>query len=383
VTAVQPQKKCDGEMALNDIFCQDRAIGSLQRAFAAGRMPHAYLFAGDDGVGKGATARAWAKMLLCENRRPVSSDPPFTDSCGECHACRTFEAGGHPDFRPIYKELVQFTKDGKNKKTPVDMPIDVIREFLIEKASNRPTMGEFVIYVVDEAEKVNASSQNALLKVLEEPPGYCVIILLCSRLDKMLPTILSRCRLVRFGEIAPARIVEVLTAEGFSQAEAIYWARFSQGSLGRALAWAKLEGVYAIKQELLQKLATLTLPDTVDMAEWMGKTAKSIAAAWMKQAENVSTTDITRRAQKGMIQMVIAALIDVMKLGIGETQNLVNQDQVRDIESICGRYDADNAARHIEHCYQIHRWVDSSVNEKLIFEQLLLNLCNSDILMDS
>jgi DNA polymerase-3 subunit delta' len=374
-------------MALNDIFCQDKAIGSLQRAFAAGRMAHAYLFAGDDGVGKGATARAWAKMLLCEDRQTLRTDPLFTDSCGVCHACRTFEGGGHPDFRPIYKELVQFTKDGKNKKTPVDMPIDVIREFLIEKVSNRPTMGEFVVYVVDEAEKVNTSSQNALLKVLEEPPGYCVIILLCSRLDKMLPTILSRCQLVRFGEIDPARIVERLTAEGFSQAEATYWARFSQGSLGRALAWAKLEiadgGAFAVKQELLQKLASLTLSDVIDTAEWMGKAAKTIANAWMKQAENVSTTDITRRAQKGMIQMVIAALSDVMKLGIGQSQGLVNEDQKRCLEAIAARYDAETASRGIELGYEIHRWVDSSVNEKLIFEQLLLNLSNSDILMGS
>lgn len=373
--------------ALNEIFCQDKAIGSLQRAYAAGRMAHAYLFAGDDGVGKAATARAWAKMLLCENRQTVRTDPPFTDSCGQCHSCRTFEAGGHPDFRPIYKELVQFTKDGKNKKTPVDMPIDVIREFLIEKASNRPTMGRFVIYVVDEAEKVNDSSQNALLKVLEEPPGYCVIILLCSRLDKMLPTILSRCQLVRFGEINSAKIVESLVNEGFSRVEATYWARFSQGSLGRALTWAKLEigegGAYAIKQELLEKLASLTLAEAVDMAEWMGKTAKTIANAWIKQADNVSTTDITRRAQKGMIQMVIAALSDVMKRAIGQTEELVNEDQKHCLDVVGRRYDAERASRHIELCYQIHRWVDSSVNEKLIFEQLLLNLSNSDILMGS
>ena len=371
-------------MSLADIFCQDKAIGTLQRAFAAGRMAHAYLFAGDDGVGKLTTARAWAKMLLCEDRQTASTDSAMIDSCGVCHSCKTFEAGGHPDFRPIYKELVQYTKSGKNKKTPVDMPIDVIREFLIEKASNRPTMGDFVIYVVDEAEKVNRNSQNAMLKVLEEPPGYCVIILLCSQLDKMLPTTLSRCQLVRFGPVEQAKIVEALIAKGFSKSEATYWARFSQGSLGRALSWATLEikdnSTYAIKQQLLEKLAVLELADAVDMAEWMGKTARTIASAWIKEADDVSKTDITRRVQKGLIQMVIAALNDTMKLHVGQADELVNEDQKLCIQSLSGRYDAETAARQIEMCYQIHRWVDSSVNEKLIFEQLLLNLSNSDIL---
>lgn len=371
-------------MALNDIFCQDKAIRSLQRAYAVGRMAHAYLFDGDDGVGKFTTAKAWAKMLLCENKQTIISDPAFLDSCGVCHSCQTFESGGHPDFRPIYKELVQYTKGGKNKKTPVDMPIDVIREFLIEKASNRPTMGQYVVYVVDEAEKVNASSQNALLKVLEEPPAYCVIILLCSRLDKMLPTTLSRCQLIRFGSVAEERIVERLTTEGVDASEAIYWSRFSQGSLGRSHVWSQLEtkdgSVYAIKQQLLEKLCTLQLGEAIDMAEWMGKSAKAIAAAWGKQAENVSTTDITRRSQKGLVQMVICALNDVMKQLIGKTDEQVNEDQKQCIQTLAGRYDVELAARHIELCYQIHRWIDASVNEKLIFEQLLLNLSNSDIL---
>jgi len=370
-------------MSLKEIFCQDKAIESLQRAYAAGRMAHAYLFAGDDGVGKFTLARAWAKMLLCEDKQSVSDDPAFTDSCGVCHSCRMFEAASHPDFRPIYKELVQYTKAGKNKKTPVDMPIDVIREFLIEKAANRPTHGQFVVYVIDEAEKVNIASQNALLKVLEEPPSYCVIILLCSQMDKMLPTTLSRCQLVRFGAIEESRIVDRLTEEGIDPAEAVYWARFSQGSLGRALAWAQLEidpSAYALKTELIEKIASFQLADAVDTAEWMGKTAKKIAAAWMSTLDNVSSTDITRRAQKGLIRMVACLYNDAMKAFAGSSAAWVNHQQDRCIRAVAEKNDAEAAARNVELCYRINRWVDSSVNEKLIFEQLLLNLSNSDIL---
>lgn len=371
-------------MSLKDIFCQDKAIDSLQRAYAAGRMAHAYLFSGDDGVGKFSTARAWAKMLLCENQQTVHNDPAFMDSCGLCHSCQLFESGGHPDFRPIYKELVQFTKKGKGKKTPVDMPIDVIREFLIDKVANRPTQGQFVVYVMDEAEKVNAASQNALLKILEEPPRYCVIILLCSRLDKMLPTTLSRCQLIRFGQVAEDRIIERLTTEGIAPAAAIFWARFSQGSLGRALAWAQLEikdtDAYTLKTELVEKISSVELADAVDTAEWMGKTAKKIATAWMSSSDNVSTTDITRRAQKGLIRMVACLFSDVMRSCSDDSTSWVNQDQQGCILALAQKIDAETAASNVELCYRMHYWVDSSVNEKLIFEQLLLNLTNSDIL---
>ena len=370
-------------MSLKEIFCQDKAINSLQRAYGAGRMAHAYLFSGDDGVGKFTTARAWAKMLLCEDKQTVGDDPTFTDSCGGCHSCQLFDVDGHPDFRPIYKELVQFTKNGKNKKTPVDMPIDVIREFLIDKVANRPTQGQFVVYVMDEAEKVNAASQNALLKILEEPPSYCVIILLCSRLDKMLPTTLSRCQSIRFGQVAEDRIIERLTAESIDPAEAVFWARFSQGSLGRAMAWAQLEikdtSAYALKTELIEKIASLQLADAVDTAEWMGKTAKKIAAAWISTSDSVSMTDITRRAQKGLVRMVACLFNDVMRAASDASAMQVNHDQQGCISALAQKIDVETAAGNVELCYRMHNWVDSSVNEKLIFEQLVLNLTTCEI----
>ncbi|MHC4646905.1 MAG: hypothetical protein ACYTBJ_15520, partial [Planctomycetota bacterium] len=100
-------------MSLREVFCQDKAISILQRAYASGKMAHAYIFAGADGVGKFKTAREWAKMLLCKDR---SVENQFTDSCGSCESCRLLEADSHPDFHNIYKELVEFTEDGKDKK---------------------------------------------------------------------------------------------------------------------------------------------------------------------------------------------------------------------------------------------------------------------------
>jgi len=210
-----------------------------------------------------------------------------------------------------------------------------------------------------------------------------VIILLCSRLDELLPTTLSRCQLARFGPIHESRIVQRLTAEGVDETEAVFWARFSQGSLGRALAWAQLQvepGVYAIKWELVEKIAALELADAVDTAEWLGKTSQKITAAWTEKLDNVSTTDINRRAQKGLIRMAACLFSDVIKLDLGQSDTLVNLDQSGPVRVLAQKNDTETAARHVELCYRMHNWVDSSVNEKLIFEHLLLNLANSDIL---
>ena len=180
-------------MGLSSVFCQDKAIGILQRAFAADKLAHAYLFVGPDGVGKFKTAEEWAKLLLCNNKKEQQMPQgTFYDSCGSCRSCEVFAGGAHPDFNHIYKELVEFTKDGKGR-TPLDLPIGVIREFIIDKVAGRPQMSDATVFVVSEAERLNRSSQNALLKVLEEPPKHCFIIMICSRLEKMLPTTQSRC----------------------------------------------------------------------------------------------------------------------------------------------------------------------------------------------
>ncbi|RKY11489.1 MAG: hypothetical protein DRP65_04125 [Planctomycetota bacterium] len=364
-------------MSLKEIFCQDKAIGILQRAYAADKLAHAYLFVGPDGVGKFKTAQEWAKMLLCndkiEQQRP---EGVFYDSCGNCRSCEVFEGGAHPDFNHIYKELVEFTKTGKGK-TPLDLPIDVIREFIIDKVAGRPQMSSATVYVVREAERLNQSSQNALLKVLEEPPKYCFIIMICSRLENMLPTTQSRCQIIRFGPVDAEKIVEQLTRSGVAAGEAKYWAAFSDGSLGTALAWAGLElkdkSCYQIKTELVSRFADYELPDALDFAEWLGQSAKKISDAWTEKQSNVSKKDINRRTQTGLIRMIIAALDDAMKMHLGNDAAFVNSDQVSKIEKVGKKFDAEDLAEKIGKAYENMQWVQRSVNERLVFEELLLN----------
>ena len=365
-------------MSLKDIFCQDRVISILQRAFGSGRPAHAYIFAGPDGVGKFKTAREWAKMLLCEDR---TSETGFADSCGLCESCRLFEAGSHPDFHHVNKELLEFTRNGKGKTTPVDVPVAVIREFLIDKVSIRPTFSSRRVFVVSEAEKLNDSSQNSLLKVLEEPPQYCCIILLCTQSDRLLPTTKSRCQILRFGPVAEQRIFEKLAETGIEGVKTRYFARLSQGSLGQACEWAHLElagaELYSTKKELVDTLATYKYAQALNLAEWALNASKRVAGKWA-DLEATSKADISRRTQKTLIVMTISALHDAMKLKLGDTDRIINFDQEERIKDLAERFDIEQLAEKIADCYRLIREIDSSVNERLIFEQLLLNLAAFD-----
>jgi DNA polymerase-3 subunit delta' len=366
-------------MSIKEIFCQDKVIDILQRAFASGKWAHAYIFAGPEGVGKFKTASQWAKLLLCET--PVTKKG-FADSCGSCKSCELFEAGSHPDFNHIYKELLEFTKTGKGRATPVDLPINVIREFLVEKVTNRPTHSQRKVFIISEAERLNNSSQNCLLKVLEEPPKYCSIILLCSQLEKLLPTTKSRAQILRFGTINQERIVEQLQQAGIAIKQARYFARLAQGSLGTAFKWAKLEQaeakLYETKQELISFLADYKINDALRLAEISINKSKKLATIWAQTDKSISKKDINRRAAKTIIKIFISGLYDAMNLNAGSKKEPVNFDQKEKIKKLAGKFDAEYAAQKISDCYQALTWIESSVNERLIFEHLLLNLAESD-----
>jgi len=369
-------------MSLKDIFCQDRGVSLLQRAFGAGRVPHAYIFAGLEGVGKFKTAVEWGKLLLCRNPAVEEGGGDSVDSCGTCESCRAVEGNSHPDFNVVYKELVEFVREPKGRKMPVEMPIDVIREFLLEKVSTRPTLSERKIFIVSEAEKLNNSSQNCLLKVLEEPPGYCCIILLCTRLERLLATTRSRCQIVRFGPIDEDIILNKLLERGIGRDEGLYFARLSQGSLGLACRWGELEsaqaGLYAIKRDVVDSVVGLEYAEIPELAASFVDKSKAIATAWGEVEKGTSKKDIGRIAAKSVVRMVISVLYDAMKLDAKAENGTINFDQKKRIEELAGRFAAEELAREVCDCYEILRWIEAGVNEKLVFEQLLFNLAGSD-----
>ncbi len=372
-------------MSLTDIFCQDRAIGILQRGLAADRSAHAYIFAGLDGVGKYLTAREWARLLLCRSPRVGTGGAgAFADGCGACESCTLLDADAHPDYVRVYKELHEFTEDGQGRKTPIDLSINVVREFLIAQVSSRPALSARKVFVVNEAEKLNVNSQNALLKVLEEPPVYCTIILICTRLEKLLPTVKSRCQVIRFGPISGDRMVSHLAGMGLGSKEAGFFARLAQGSLGLACQWARLEldgvGLFTMKRDIIASLARYQMLDTLDVVDKVLEGIREIASGWAQFDKTTSKSDLTRRAQKTMVQIVISALHDVMLLHLAADRPLVNSDQAREIAELAQRLDPEQAIGGIQQGYEMLRWIEASVAERLIFERLLLRLARSVII---
>ncbi|MBL7107559.1 MAG: hypothetical protein ISS77_08145 [Phycisphaerae bacterium] len=363
-------------MPLKQILCQDKAVSILQNAYKAQRIPHAYIFAGNDGIGKFSTAKQWAKLLLCEN--PVLENG-FYDCCSTCKSCQLVDADSHPDFIHIYKELLEFTKEGKNRQPPLELPIDVIREFLVQQAPKKPFHSKRKIFVITEAEKLNPSSQNALLKTLEEPPGYCSIILICNALDKLLPTTKSRCQTIRFGPVDRSVIADKLKNFDLDTETSDFFARFSKGSIGTALFLAKLQAagaeIYNTKRQIIETVASLKLEFALKAASDFLLVAKKIAKSWSKISTQTSAKDIERKSKKLIINIIISALSDCVKLNLRQTELIINADQTNSIAKLAASFNSETASYAIEKAAENISWIDANVNEKLIFEHLLLNLC--------
>ncbi len=172
----------------SEIVGQDHVKKILSKAIEEGRVSHAYIFAGPRGTGKTTTARILAKALNCERREGY-------EPCGECHACRSIDEGTFMDV----VELDAASNRG----------IDEIRR-IRDSASYRPIEGKFRVYIIDEFHMLTREAFNALLKTLEEPPEHVVFILATTDLEKVPPTIVSRCQVLEFRNLPDDLIVERL-----------------------------------------------------------------------------------------------------------------------------------------------------------------------------
>lgn len=205
-------------------------------------ISHAYILAGDKGIGKSKIAREFAMELICEKHT----------GCGECPACMQFLADAYPDF---------FYMDAEGKET---IGIDRIRENIVNDVSIRPYHGKVKIYIIDEADKMTVGAQNALLKTIEEPPEYVVILLLVRNMSLLLETIRSRCIKLLLSAVSNDRIKRWLVEKGASEDLATVVASYSNGAPGIAKAMAESEdfaGMYNQNVEFLKKISEASIND--------------------------------------------------------------------------------------------------------------------------
>jgi DNA polymerase-3 subunit delta' len=216
-----------------DLIGNDRVKESLRRLQKSGRIANAFLFAGPEGVGKKQFALRLAASFVCQN-------PSDGEACGACAACRRAAAFNIPksDKKDDFKQVFFSEHPDVGMVVPFNKNIlvDAVRD-LEREANFRPYEARARFFIIDEADKMNAAASNALLKTLEEPPAASHIILVTSRPDSLLQTILSRCQIVRFAPVADSEIEEFLMTTGrFSPNDARLTARLAEGSVGRALA---------------------------------------------------------------------------------------------------------------------------------------------------
>ena len=224
----------------------------LRESIIKKSISHAYILAGDKGIGKSKIAREFAMELICEKHT----------GCGECPACRQFLADAYPDF---------FYMDAEGKES---IGIDRIRENIVNDVSIRPYHGKVKIYIIDEADKMTVGAQNALLKTIEEPPEYVVILLLVRNMSLLLETIRSRCIKLLLSVVSNDRIKNWLVEKGTSEDLATVVASYSNGVPGIAKAMAESEdfaGMYNQNVEFLKKISEASINDILLFIEELKK----------------------------------------------------------------------------------------------------------------
>ena len=167
-----------------DILGNERLKEHFQTAVKQNKISHAYIIEGEKGSGKKMIAAAFAKILQCEDRKEEEGENGAVKACGACTSCIQVEHKNHPDVIWVSHEKAGVISVGE------------IREQIVNTMDVMPYKGPYKIYIVDEAEKMNLAAQNAILKTIEEPPEYGIILLLTTNRGAFLPTILSRCILL-------------------------------------------------------------------------------------------------------------------------------------------------------------------------------------------
>ena len=218
-----------------DVVGHKDIIKYIKNTVTEDKVSHAYILNGPRGAGKKMLSLLFAETLLCEK----GGEEP----CNVCHSCKQVNSGNHPDIIRVTHEK------------PNTISVDDIREQINQTIAIKPYQGPYKIYIVDQADLMTVQAQNALLKTIEEPPAYAVIMLLTENADTLLPTITSRCVMLKLRNIKDTLIKKYLMENlEVPDYKADVCTAFAQGNMGRAIMLANSEHFNEIRDDAVQLL---------------------------------------------------------------------------------------------------------------------------------
>lgn len=322
----------------HDILGHEQIIAHLQNAIEEDKVSHAYIFNGPEASGKMMLAEAFAMALQCEGegKRP----------CLECRSCRQAADHNQPDIIYVSHEK------------PNTIGVDDIRTQINNDIDIKPYSSRYKVYIVDEAQKMNQQAQNALLKTIEEPPAYAIILLLTTNADSFLQTILSRCITLNLKAVKEDKIKEYLMKHyQIPDYQADICAAFSQGNVGKAIQLASSEEFGELKASVLQLMKQL---EDIDLYEMTGA-VKQIAEY------KLSVNDY--------FDLMMIWFRDVLYLkATNDVDGLIFKDEVYDIKKQAAKRSYQGIETILEALEKAKIRLNANVNFDLVIELLLLTI---------
>lgn len=338
-------------MRLADIQAQQTALRALRSCIRRSQVAHAYLFTGPRGVGKTTTALAFAAALNCQD---PSADG---DACGVCMSCLRIQGGTSPDVQLI-------SPDGNQTK------IDQMQE-MIRSLSYAPLDGRYRVFIVEQADTLNPHSENCILKILEEPPSYAVLLLLSSNPNSLLPTIRSRCQTVRFRRAQTDEVERVLREKcDLPDDDLRVIAACSQGAIGKALRMAS-------EPEFIEE-RRMVLDALLEWAEGPDVLSIRTAETLRKLAEpRKNDPDERTRVQRltGMLEYVLTWYADLLAIKVSGTDaRVTNADYLDELRAQADRYSQSKLRSAVRLIMDTRRYIEGNITPQLALENMFFDL---------